>query len=100
MPGAYRNVPGGRESRHQNTGSDRTLLKCRDVPDHATDYLEGTLARPTRIGMRLHLMICLMCRTYMDQMRKTRALLRRQQLPGPEAETEERLVRAMSDQPR
>lgn len=77
---------------------ESTVLKCRDVPELATDYVEGALNRRDRLTMRLHLLICRMCRTYMDQIAKTRRLLGRQEMPPPAPDIEEKLVSAAADQ--
>ena len=74
------------------------MLKCRDVPELATDYVEGALDRRTRLAMRLHLLICRMCRAYMDQLDKTRRLLGRRTMPPPAPDIEETLVSAAADQ--
>jgi len=59
------------------------LLKCRDVSELVTDYTEGTLPPGRRLAVRLHLMFCSMCRNYLDQMNKTRALLTGRPLSPP-----------------
>lgn len=64
------------------------VLRCRDVTERASALLEGDLPWRERMAMRLHLAICGMCRTYMDQMRKTRGLLARRPL-APLAQSEE-----------
>jgi hypothetical protein len=74
------------------------VLKCRDVPELATDYIEGGLGRRTRVAMRLHLLICSMCRAYLDQLRKTQRFLGGQRMPPPATEVEEKLVSAAADQ--
>ena len=68
------------------------MLKCRDVSEQATDYMEGALPWRRWLGMRLHLFLCGMCRAYLDQLQKTVALLRGRALPEPPAEMEERLT--------
>jgi predicted anti-sigma-YlaC factor YlaD len=73
------------------------VLKCRDVPDLATDYMEGDLPRRARIALRMHLLICSMCRAYLDQLRKTRSFLGRQAMPAPAQDVEDRLVGAGTD---
>jgi len=70
------------------------VLTCRDVTEHATDYMENALPLRTRLAMRLHLFICRMCRTYMDQLRRTAALLRGHRLAAPPPEVEARIVAA------
>jgi anti-sigma factor RsiW len=41
-----------------------------------TDYLEGDLPFYRRLPARLHLLLCLACARYFDQMRRTISLLR------------------------
>lgn len=63
------------------------MLKCRDLAEQASDLMDGNLPFGARLGLRLHLAMCAMCRTYMDQMRRTRALLAGRQMKGlPRAE--------------
>lgn len=68
------------------------VLTCRDVAAHATDYMEGALPVRTRLAVRLHLVLCRMCRTYLDQLRRTAGLLRGRGLAGPPAEIEGRIL--------
>ncbi len=70
------------------------MLRCRDIPDLATDYLEGSQPWFRRAGMMFHLAYCSACRAYMDQLAKTRRLLANGRLPAPDPETERRLVMA------
>jgi hypothetical protein len=67
------------------------VLKCRDVSELATDYMERALPWRQWLGVRLHLLLCDMCRAYIDQLRKTAALLRGRPLAEPPADIEERL---------
>ena len=72
------------------------MLTCRDVTEHATDFMEGALPIRARLAMRLHLFACRMCRAYLDQLRRTVALLRGRGLAEPPPAVEERIVaRAM-----
>jgi len=68
------------------------VLRCRDVPERASELLDGSLPLRARLALRLHLAMCSMCRRYLDQMRKTRALLARGRLDPPDSETEEALI--------
>ena len=74
------------------------MLKCRDVSELATDYMERALPWRQWLGVRLHLLLCDMCRAYIDQLRKTAALLRGRVLSDPPAEVEERLNRERGTQ--
>ncbi len=52
------------------------MLRCRDVADLASDYVDGDLRRSRRLAVRLHLTICRLCRRYVRQLRETVRLLR------------------------
>ena len=62
-----------------------------------TDYLEGTMSRPSRLGVRVHLSLCAACRRYVDQMRKTKAFLAAAPAMPPDPETEARLADQAQD---
>ncbi len=76
------------------------MLRCRDVPELATALMEDGLPLRTRLGLRLHLAMCGMCRAYIDQLRKTRALLARRPLAAPSAAEEEALIARITGQAR
>lgn len=59
------------------------VLTCHDLAEHATDYMEGALPWRARLAVRLHLLVCRMCRAYLAQLRRTTALLRGRALPPP-----------------
>nr|WP_283949715.1 zf-HC2 domain-containing protein [Limobrevibacterium gyesilva] len=67
-------------------------MTCRDVTELATDYMEGHLSPGARLRVRLHLFLCSMCRAYIDQLQKTRRLLRGLPLSTPPADLEARLI--------
>jgi predicted anti-sigma-YlaC factor YlaD len=68
------------------------LLSCREVTELATDYMEAALPLHRRLAVELHLRLCRMCRAYLEQLRRTAALLRGQALPPPAAEVEGAIV--------
>jgi anti-sigma factor RsiW len=47
------------------------VLKCRDLAELVTPYLEGALPLRARLAARLHLFLCEACRRYVEQMRRT-----------------------------
>jgi anti-sigma factor RsiW len=47
------------------------VLKCRDVAELVTPYLEGALPLRIRLATRFHLWLCAACRAYVEQMRRT-----------------------------
>jgi len=50
-------------------------IACREVVDLVSDYLEGTLTEEQRVAVERHLAVCSPCRVYVEQMRRTVALL-------------------------
>ena len=71
------------------------MLTCRDVHDLGSDYLDGTLPRRQRLAMRLHLALCRNCRHYLDQLRRTAALVRESLKGTLSPDKEERLLDAV-----
>lgn len=52
-------------------------MKCRDVVELMTDYLEGALSAPDRRRFEEHISGCDGCRAYLEQLRFTRRVLGR-----------------------
>jgi anti-sigma factor RsiW len=50
-------------------------MACRELVEVITDYLEGTLPELDRLRFEAHLSDCPGCRTYLEQMRQTVAVL-------------------------
>jgi hypothetical protein len=78
---------------------EAALLRCRDLTEDASRLMDGDVALPRRLRLRLHLALCSMCRTYMDQMRKTRALVARRLLAPPSRAEEDALIARMTGAP-
>jgi hypothetical protein len=70
------------------------MLSCRDVTELASDYVDKVLPRRSWAAMKFHLLICGMCRAYLDQLHKTKRLLGRGSLSPPPPEVEAKLVAA------
>jgi anti-sigma factor RsiW len=68
--------------------TDVEQLSCRELVELVTDYLEGTLPEAERERFEEHLDRCDGCRTYLEQMRQTIAVLGRlpEEAVTPEAE--------------
>ncbi len=47
------------------------MLKCRDMAELVTPYLDNALPPRTRLAARWHLLLCAACRRYVEQMRRT-----------------------------
>jgi anti-sigma factor RsiW len=50
-------------------------LKCQELVELITDYLEGALSSTERSRFEAHLAVCTDCRAYLGQMRQTLHLL-------------------------
>jgi predicted anti-sigma-YlaC factor YlaD len=71
------------------------VLKCSDMAELVTPYLEGALPLRKRLAARLHLRLCAACRRYVEQVRRTiRFLGDGPPPPLPENENE---IMALSD---
>jgi anti-sigma factor RsiW len=51
--------------------NDVTELRCKELVELVTDYLEGALTRPDRERFEEHLAACAGCTRYLAQMRET-----------------------------
>jgi predicted anti-sigma-YlaC factor YlaD len=71
------------------------VLKCWDISELSTDYTERTLPTGRRLAVGLHLLMCQMCRTYMNQLSRTRRLLADRPLT-PAAGVEERVIASLN----
>ena len=68
------------------------MSNCRRLTHDWTELEEGTLSRWRRFGLRVHLVICPMCRAYSKQMKRTvEALL---EVDAPLGEDESRALAA------
>lgn len=62
------------------------MLSCREVTDHASDFLDTQLPLRVRLQLRMHLLMCRFCREYVRQMLLVVRALRR--MPPHEAPPE------------
>jgi hypothetical protein len=78
------------------------VLKCRDLAELVTPYLDGALPVRLHLSARLHLWLCGACRRYVAQVRATIRFLadgpRPSPAPGSEAKIIELLEAAKRDQ--
>jgi anti-sigma factor ChrR (cupin superfamily) len=57
------------------------MLKCKDIADLSSDYLDGTLPLRKRLAIRLHLMMCGHCRRYLKSLQMVITTLGRSKQP-------------------
>ena len=44
------------------------MLNCREITEHASDFIDARLPWRVRMEVRVHLMMCRICREYVRQM--------------------------------
>ena len=71
------------------------MLRCKDVAERASRYVDGEMSWSQRLGMRLHLMMCLHCRRFMRQFRVVRDTLGC--CPDPQPEPTEKSLRELAE---
>jgi predicted anti-sigma-YlaC factor YlaD len=59
------------------------MLNCREVSERASDFLDAALPYRERLQVRLHLLMCRICREYVRQMTFVVRTLRRLPRVGP-----------------
>jgi predicted anti-sigma-YlaC factor YlaD len=62
------------------------MLRCDELTESLTDYLEGQISLANRVEVYLHLRRCSDCRKYLGQMKDTVWLL--SQLPAPPSQAD------------
>ena len=50
-------------------------MPCQEIVEVITEYFEGTLPEPDRARFEIHLAGCEACRIYLEQMRRTIAVV-------------------------
>jgi hypothetical protein len=73
------------------------VLKCRDMAELVTGYLENALPARTRAAARFHLWLCGSCRRYVEQMRRTIRFLGDGPSPPPPVETENKIIERLAE---
>lgn len=72
-------------------------LTCKQLVEHMTDYLEGTLSEAERSHFESHLGLCPDCSNYMEQIVQTIRLTGMLSGQGITSQEKERLLRALRD---
>lgn len=77
------------------------MLSCNDLAHHhASDYIDGQLSWRDRLRVHFHLLICVHCRRFVQQLKLVRKVLRRSDnLPdGTDHEPDQAALRSLSEQ--
>jgi predicted anti-sigma-YlaC factor YlaD len=75
------------------------MLRCDELTERVTDYLEWQLSLSDRVEVYLHLRRCSDCRKYLGQMKETIRLLRQLAVPPSIADVGGLLARFRRTQP-
>lgn len=51
------------------------MLMCRDLAEIASDYIDGELKSRQNLSVKIHLMLCRNCRTFIGSLRVSNKLL-------------------------
>ena len=62
------------------------MLSCKEITEKANSYLDKELPFYTRMQVKLHLMMCVNCQRYLDQLRITISALGKMKKDSPVAE--------------
>jgi len=62
------------------------MLSCKDITEKASDYLDKELPFYTRMQVKLHVMMCVNCKRYLDQLRTTISALGKMKEETPVSE--------------
>lgn len=52
------------------------MLMCRDLAEIASDYIDGELSGRQNLSVKMHLMMCKDCRTFIGNLRASSELMR------------------------
>lgn len=57
------------------------MLKCKDIAEQASDYIDADKSLPQRLSWRLHLFMCANCRRFVKQLKLTSDMVATKELP-------------------
>lgn len=69
------------------------MLMCRDLARIASDYIDGELGTMDRMSIKMHLMMCGYCRTFIGNLRESVELMR----AHSSQQVDEKLVRKIDE---
>lgn len=70
------------------------MLKCRQLVEVSSDYLDAQLGLRQRLAVRAHLAMCWKCRRFVRQLQLTQAVLR--QMPDAPIDDLDQRARALA----
>jgi len=80
------------------------MLMCRDLAVIASDYIDGELPVLQKMSVRMHLMMCRHCRTFIGNLRESTELMKAHSSGQEDEELirriDERVAKALREAPR
>ncbi|MBR9870344.1 MAG: zf-HC2 domain-containing protein [Gammaproteobacteria bacterium] len=62
------------------------MLMCKDLAEIASDYIDGELSTPQSLAVRMHLMMCKHCRSFIGNLRASTDLIQAHSYAEPDEE--------------
>jgi len=68
------------------------MMSCREVCEKAQDYADGHGSNASRVKIRLHMLFCRSCTSFVDQTRQTGKLVRQSLSKNSDTEVDPKLM--------
>ena len=52
------------------------MLSCKELTEHASDYIDGEMSLTKRLSVKFHLLMCHHCRRFVSQFRESISLIK------------------------
>ncbi len=80
------------------------MLMCRDLARIASDYIDGELTARQKMSVKMHLMMCVHCRTFIGNLRASTKLMQAHSSVNPSQELvqkiDDRIAEALANPPK
>ncbi|MBW0148231.1 zf-HC2 domain-containing protein [Marinobacter arenosus] len=73
------------------------MLMCRELAGIASDYIDGELTTGRNLSVKMHLMMCRPCRSFIGNLRTSTELMRRHTASHVEAAVIDRINQRISE---
>ncbi|SFM56663.1 anti-sigma factor family protein [Marinobacter pelagius] len=73
------------------------MLMCRDLAEIASDYIDGELSARQNLSVKMHLMMCQDCRTFIGNLRASTRLMQAHSSGHPDEELLRRIDERISE---
>ena len=73
------------------------MLMCRDLAEIASDYIDGELGARQTLSVKMHLMMCQHCRTFIGNLRASTELMQAHSSGHPDEELLRRIDERVSE---